>query len=383
MRKSKRLPMPLGAAIAIVGLIAGIMGGCVDSGAHTDIAPKAVRPVKAIRLSHIAGDHALVFPATAQSPQEVRLSFRVGGPLIGLNAENGQKVLKGQMIARIDPRDFEIAINTLEAKLASSKAHLEEATLQYNRYANLFKQNAAAKAKYDNARATFQMAEAQVKADIESLSHAKNDLIDTRLTAPFTGYVNDKFVENHEIVTPGQPIVSLVDLKTIEAVLGLPENLVSRLSDFESYQVAFEAVPGSEFAATLKEVGKTPDPTSRAYPLTLILEAAAPPLVRPGMAAQVRIKVSADAGKDLFAIPVQALFNSGGDTSSVWIFDAQTQTVHPQEIRVEKLSRQGVEISGNLASGQWVVTAGVHHLQPGQKVRLLPKPSKTNVGAIL
>ncbi len=381
MRKSKSLPMWLG--LTIVGLMMGIMSGCVDSGAHTDIAPKAMRPVRAIQLTRIVGDHALVFPATAKSPREVSLSFRVGGPLIGLNAENGQKMVKGQRIARIDPRDFEIAIKTLEAKLAASKAHLEEAALQHNRYANLFKQNAAAKAKYDNARATFQMAEARVKADIESLSDAKNELIDTRLIAPFTGYVNDKLVENHETVTQGQPIISLVDLKTIEVVLGLPEDLVGRLSDFESYQVAFEAVPGSKFAATLKEVGKTPDPTSRTYPLTLILERAANTLVRPGMAAQVRINVSADAWKDRFATPVQALFNPGGDKSSVWIFDAKTQTVRRQEVWVERLNRQGVEISGDLAPGQWVVTAGVHHLQPGQRVRLLKKPAKTNVGAML
>lgn len=381
MKRPKSLPMWPG--LAIVGLMAGIMSGCADSRAHTDRAPKAMRPVKAIQLTRIVGDHALVFPATAKSPQEVRLSFRVGGPLIGLNAENGQKVVKGQRIAHIDPRDFEIAIKTLEAKLAASKAHLEEATLQHSRYANLLKRDAAAKAKYDNTKAVFRIAKARVEADIESLIDAKNDLIDTRLTAPFTGYVNDKFVENREIVTSGQPIISLVDLKTIEVVLGLPEDLVGRLSDFKSYQVAFEAVPGSEFAATLKELGKTPDPTSRAYPLTLILERAANTLVRPGMAAQVRINVSADAGKDRFAIPVQALFNPGGGTSSVWIFDAQTQTVRPQQVRVEKLRRQGVEISGDLAPGQWVVTAGVHHLQPGQKVRLLQKPSETNVGAML
>lgn len=380
MGTSKSLSLWLG--LALVGLLAG-MSGCVDSGAHTDIAPRAARPVKAMQLTRITGDHALVFPAAAKSPREVRLSFRVGGPLIVLNAENGQKVVKGQRIARIDPRDFEVAVKALESNLASSKAHLEEAGLQHNRYANLLKENATAKAKYDNTMAVFRIAKARVKADIESLIDAKNELIDTRLTAPFTGYVNDKFVENHETVTPGQPIVSLVDLKTIEVVLGLPEGLVGRLSNFESYKVTFEAVPGSEFAATLKEVGKTPDPTSRAYPLTLILEPAANTLIRPGMAAQVRINVSADAGKDRFAIPVQALFNSGGDKSSVWIFDAQTQTVRPQEVWVEKLKRQGVEVSGDLAPGQWVVTAGVHHLQPGQKVRLLQKSSKTNVGAML
>lgn len=381
MSKPKNITMWLGLAIA--GLMAGFMSGCMDSGAQADIAPKAVRPVKAMQLTRMGGDHALIFPATAKSPREVRLSFRVGGPLIGLNAENGQKVVKGRMIARIDPRDFEIAIKTLEAKLTASKARLEEATLQYNRYANLLKQNATAKARYDSTLAAYQIAKAQVKADTESLVDARNELIDTRLMAPFTGYVNDKFVENHETVSPGQPIVSLVDLKTLEVVLGLPEDLVARLSQFESYKVIFEAIPATEFSASLKEVGKTPDPASRAYPLTLILEPAATALVRPGMAARVRINVSADDRKDRFAIPVQALFSSGGDNSSVWVFDPKAQTVSRRAVRVETLNRHHVEISGDLTPGQWIVTAGVHHLHPGQKVRLLQTPPQTNVGAML
>lgn len=287
------------------------------------------------------------------------------------------------MIARIDPRDFNIAIKTLQAKLAASKARLEEAAMQHKRYANLFKQDAAAKAKYDNARAAFQMADAQVKADTESLADAKNGLMDTRLVAPFTGYVNDEFVENHETVTPGQPIVSLVDLNTIEVTLGLPEDLVGRLSEFHSYAVIFESIPGTEFSASFKEVGKKPEPATRAYPLTLILESAANSLVRPGMSARVRISAPFDGGNDRFEVPVQALFNSGGDESSVWVFDLEAETVSRQMVIVEKLTQQGVEISGDLTPGQWIVIAGVHHLQAGQKVKLLQKPAETNVGAML
>ena len=370
-------------ALAVVCLVAEGMSGCMDTGSHGDITAKSVRPVKAMKLACIDSRHALVFPATAKSPREVKLSFRVGGPLISLHAENGQKVGKGQTIARIDSRDFEIAIKTLEARLTASKARLEEAALQYKRYSNLFKENATAKAKYDNTLAGFQIANAQVKADTESLSAAKNNLIDTQLTAPFTGYVNDKFTENHETVNPGQPIVSLIDLKTIEVTLGLPEDMVGQLSEFESYEVTFEAIPGTIFSANLKEVGKKPDPASRAYPLTLILERNANTLVRPGMAALVKIVVSADDRKDRFEIPVQALFNSGGDKSSVWVFEPKSETVTQQVVFVKKLNRQSVEISGGLKSGQWIVTAGVHHLQPGQKVRLLQKPSVTNVGAML
>jgi RND family efflux transporter MFP subunit len=307
----------------------------------------------------------------------------VGGTLVCLNAETGQKVVKNQLIARMDPRDLKIAIKTLEARLAASRANLEEARLQHERFTNLFAQNAAAKAKYDSAKAAFLMLKAQVEADSESLKDAKNALTDTLLKAPFTGYVHRKFVENYETVALGQPIVSLVDLSTMEVELGLPEKFVNRVSEFQTYTVLFDAIAGKEFSATLKEVGKKPDPASRAYPMTLVLEKDAAAMVRPGMAARVRLKVAAGGEPSLFVVPAQALFNRGGKTSLVWIFDPESGVARQQTVFAGNLTPEGVEIAGKLTPGQWIVTAGVHHLQDGQKVRLLKKPSETNAGGML
>jgi multidrug efflux pump subunit AcrA (membrane-fusion protein) len=82
-------------------------------------------------------------------------------------------------------------------------------------------------------------------------------------------------------------------------------------------------------------------------------------------------------------VPVQALFNHGGKTSLVWVFDTQNGVVRQQTVSVGNLTAEGVEITGELTPGQWIVTAGVHHLQEGQKVRILKKPSETNVGGML
>jgi RND family efflux transporter MFP subunit len=369
--------------LAAVGLMALTMCGCLEAPAEKVKKPTIIRPVKAIQLAPTKIAHRVVFPATAKAAREVNCSFRVGGPLVHLNAETGQKVKKGQLIASIDPRDFTIAIKTLEARLAASQAKLEEATLLYERYANLFAQDAAAKAAYDSARAVFQTLTAQVKADTENLKDANNALTDTRLKAPFTGYVYRKFVENHETVAMGQPIVSLVDLSAMEVELGLPEKYVNRISEFETYTVLVDAIPGKQFTASLKEVGKKPDSTSSTYPLTLILEKTAGDVVRPGMAANVRIGISARDETERFVVPVQALFNHGGKRSLVWVFDSENSVVRQQAVFVRNLAAEGVEITGELTPGQWIVTAGVHHLQDGQKVRLLINPSETNLGEML
>jgi multidrug efflux pump subunit AcrA (membrane-fusion protein) len=130
-------------------------------------------------------------------------------------------------------------------------------------------------------------------------------------------------------------------------------------------------------------VGKKPDSTSSTYPLTLILEKTAGDVVRPGMAANVRIGISARDETERFVVPVQALFNHGGKRSLVWVFDSENSVVRQQAVFVRNLAAEGVEITGELTPGQWIVTAGVHHLQDGQKVRLLINPSETNLGEML
>lgn len=234
------------------------------------------------------------------------------------------------------------------------------------------------------AKAAFQIARAQVDADAEGLKNAKNALADTRLEAPFSGYAHYVFVENYETVTAGQPIISLVDVSTLEAELGLPENLLGRVPEFVDYKVCFDAVPGKVFSAAFKELGKKPNPASRSYPMILVIEKAAGQWVRPGMTAQVRIGLPTRNNAPQFVIPIQALFNSGDENSSVWVFDPEKSVVRQQALTVVRLEAQGARVVGNtLSDGQWIVVSGVYHLKEGQKVRRLVPPAKTNVGDML
>ena len=368
-------------ALTAAGMLA--LTGCLDSTSDGSSKKEMIRPVKVMQLNRQEGARSFTFPATADSVREVRLSFRVNGPLVRLDMETGQKVTKGQLVAAIDSRDFAIAVKTLEAGLAASRARLREASLQYKRYTNLVAYDAAAQAKYDTAKATFQMAQAQVEADAEGLKNARNALADTRLISPFTGYAHHVFVENYETVATGQPIVSLVDLSILEAELGLPENLLGRVPEFTGYKVTFDAVPGKVFSAKFKELGKKPDPASRSYPLTLVLEADAGQWIRPGMAAQVMIKLPDRYDAPRFMVPARALFNREGNDSNVWVFDPDTGVVRRQTVTEVRIKAQGAEISGGLSNGQWIVISGVHHLREGQKVRRLAPASETNVGGML
>ncbi len=145
----------------------------------------SVKYVKVLKVEAQSGLRTQSFPGMSQAVREVKLAFRVAGPLVRLPVDTGQYVKKGELIAEIDPRDYRVNVNTVKAQLNVLKAQLEESELQYNRYKNLYAQQAAQKSVYDRAKAGYESLKAQVEATAEKLQTAENALFDTKLPAPF------------------------------------------------------------------------------------------------------------------------------------------------------------------------------------------------------
>ncbi len=340
-----------------------------------------VRPVKVYELKQNENRRLRKFPGTAQALQHTKVSFRVGGPLIALNAETGRRIQKGDVIARIDPRDFEIRIDSMEARLAASRANYAEARLQYDRYRQLVADNAAARADFDRVKAAFESAEAQVNADSKGLEDAKNALQDTTLYAPFSGYIHHQYAENNEMVQAGQPIVSMLDLSAMEIKIAVPEDLLPAVERFESYACRFTALPDNVYPAEFKEIGKQPNPSNRTYPLTLVIDSDEPMPIRPGMAAEVAITIKEKNGKPKFRVPMSAIVNGSDRQSFVWIVDPEAGTLKRQPVTVGSARQNGfIEISGDLTAGRLIAGAGAHTLTADQKVRVMEPPSETNIG---
>lgn len=367
---------------AICGIMAtvGLASGCGSSDAKEKPQTAVVRPVKAIQLSQAPSVRKLRLPGVANAVRDTDLAFRVGGPLIALHVDTGAYVKKGQIVAEVDPRDFQIRVKTGQAKLNSSMAQLAETKLQYDRYAKLIKQKAVAQAEYDSIKAAYEVAQAQELSSKKALEDAKNALADTVLKAPFDGYIDERFVDNHETINTGQPVASLVDLSSMEVKLALSENLLPLAKRFSSFTCSFDALPGQSFAATIKEIGQKADSASRTYPLILTLEKSAQTIVRPGMSAEVSATLNTSEESDGFLVPLTALYNRGGQDAFVWVVNGKTGTLSRIKVDILGLRDGGAKIRGKLAAGQWIVTAGVNHLREDLIVRLLAKPSKTNIG---
>jgi RND family efflux transporter MFP subunit len=338
------------------------------TGCGSEEAPKKeiIRPVKAMIIGSTADLADQGYPATTKATQEAELSFRVGGPLIKTNVVEGAKVKKGQLVAELDPRDYKIAEQSAKARYEQTKAEAE-------RYKRLWKKGAVAKNDYDRKNALYLEAKA-------AWEDAVNDLKDTKLHAPFTGYYGKKLVDVGQEVLPKQAITTLSNLSIIEVAPTIPEQLAVKFRNFDSFNVTFDTYPGKVFKATLKEMGKVP--TAEGFPLRLYLDHVNDPnnpdqpKISAGMSCKVNINLKNITNEDnILTIPFAAVFEGETDkTPSVWILegDGDVKTVKKQHVKLDGFSgKDNVKIASGLKTGQQIVVAGAKRLIEGQKVKIL------------
>ena len=337
------------------------------TGCGSEEAPKKeiIRPVKAMMVGSAVDLAGQGFPATTKASQESEISFRVGGPLIRTNVIEGKLVKKGELIAEIDPRDYRIAEQSARARYEQTKAEAE-------RYRRLWKKGAVAKNDYDRKQATYLEAKA-------AWEDALNNLKDTKLRAPFTGYYGPKLVDVGQDVRPKQPVTTLSNLSIIEVATTIPEQLAVKFRDFDSYEVIFDTYPNNVFKATLKEMGKVP--TAEGFPLRLYLEHQNnpnnpnQPKISAGMSCRVNIKLkNVDETDKQMVIPFAAVIEGQTDNSpSVWVLEGKDPiTVKKQHIQLDGFAgKDYVKIKSGLKAGQMIVVAGAKRLIEGQKVKIL------------
>ncbi|GBC63637.1 efflux RND transporter periplasmic adaptor subun it [Desulfonema ishimotonii] len=339
-------------AISLVAI--GVLTGCGEEIPHKEM----LRPVRAIKLGNVEGLNQRFFPGRAEATQEVNLGFEVAGTLVERLVSKGDIVKKGQLLARLDPRDFNNALNAVKAEMNRARAHRD-------RIAKAAATGAVAKQELTDANAQVEVASANMKIRAKALE-------DSRLVAPFDGEISATYVENYQRVQAKQQVLRLLDASRIEFTVNIPESLISYAGYITEAFVKFDALPDIGIPATVKEVGTEASETTRTYPLTLIMEQPEGTRIMPGMAGKAygKAELPDEAKVKGIQVPVTAVFEDGGKTW-VWVVDEKSMTITRREVTTGAMTDFGMMVEGNLKNGEWVVTAGVHFLKEGQKVRIL------------
>lgn len=333
-----------------------------------DTTNRSIQTVKTDTVKLYGEVETTSFPGKVKAASEINLSFRISGPITKINAREGQFVRKGEVVAEMDSRDYEIQFSATEAEYRQVKAEAE-------RIIQLHERQSISDNDYDKAVSGLQQITAKYNAH-------KNELADTKLTAPFDGYIQKRYFDRSEIIGAGTPVYSMISTELPEVEINIPASEFIKRRRFDSSTCSFDVFPNHTFPLELISISEKAN-LNQLYTVRFRLKSQnISQIPSPGMSAMVRIKYKPE-NTQYISVPVTSLLDTENGTM-VWVYDEAAQTVSARKVSVAQILTDGtVIISDGLNAGEILVTAGVHSLSDGEKVKLLPIVPSTNVGGLL
>lgn len=320
-----------------------------------------LRPINVISLTDPAASAQLRFSGVVEAQQQAQLSFKVPGRVEALSVKVGDWVEAGQLLARLEDHDYALTVTELEARLAEAKAVQALAVSERSRVEQAIRDNAMADVNLDRARSGAARADAAVAVLKVNLEKARDGVRYTELRAPFSGQIGQRFIEPHELISEGQPILSLHTPDALQVVVDVPE---SRLEAFSKGQQA--TVRWHNSAQSLKsvatEIASQPHPLKRTYSATFELIDRDVDL-HPGKAVQLHWQGTHEASS--FCLPESAVIFEQGLNQVVRVSVGEAQRIPVSVVRQE---RNHLCVQGALFSGDRIVVAGAHYLNTGDAV---------------
>ena len=324
---------------------------------------QVIRPVKTMVVGGASSDFQRTFTASVRASDRVELAFQVPGKLMELPVKKGQTVEQGDLIGRLDPRDY-------QSNLQSAQAEYDKAVANFKRGHELVGKGFISRTDYDRLVARRDVSKAE-------LDKAKKAFEDTSLKAPFSGVVAQRFVENFTEVRAKQEIISLQDTSLLELVVYVPEHIVAMMRQDGPTRATifaeFNAIPGEQFPLTIKEFSTQADAKTQTFEYVLTMPRPEGRNILPGMTANVRAEGRAmdeSQGPASVSIPAIAVFADKQSQAHVWIIKQPENTAHARKVTTGKLSgTDQIEILDGIKSGDVIAIAGVSQLREGMQVR--------------
>lgn len=339
---------------------------------HDEPAPhEEIRPVYSTVAGASRGSVGASWSGTVQARYESKLGFEAGGRVAARLVDVGARVKRGQLLMRLDPAQEQLQVASASAEVDGAKTRVAQLRNELQRTEQLHARSFASQAELDQQRSALAEAEAQLRSAASRQQIQVNKRGYTELAADRDGVVTAINAERGQVVSAGQPVVTVAADGEREVLVSVAESRVDELRLAKTLQVTLWAQPGKAYPARLRELAPDADAVSRTYAARIAVQGDGAPLML-GMTASVSAP-DIDSNRAI-RLPLTAVRDRDGQTM-VWIVDPASQQVAERRVQLGAAESDLVQIVAGLAGGETVVTAGVHSLHPGQKVKTIAAPA--------
>ena len=289
--------------------------------------------------------------------KETELSFRVGGPIDRFEVYAGNFYHHGDVIAEIDSRDFRIRKERAEAIYKQAKAEFERIKVLYE------KNNLSASA-YEKARAEYTSAKT-------AFDTATNELNDTRLIAPFDGYIGEVHIEKYQDVKATQPIVSFIDIAQLRIEVYVTQDIALQAEKIKEVGVRFDARTDAVYPAKVIEISKSTTRNNLSFLMTALLPNKQGEWTA-GISGKVLLDIPTASPVSVVTVPQTALNHRPTEGDYVWTVDTATKKVTKRKVVLGEMLVNGkVEVKDGLKAGEKVAVSKLRFLSDGMSVEIL------------
>ncbi|WP_111683681.1 efflux RND transporter periplasmic adaptor subunit [Winogradskyella tangerina] len=343
----------------------------VACGEEEKVAEKFTRPVKYQEVGYLGGEKIRSFSGTAKTEKIINLSFRNTGIITQFDIKLGQKVKKGELLAKLDNVQSRLAYEQSITQLNSAESQMNTAKLSLNRTRSLFEKGSASLSDFESAKNAYKTAQESYQSAKRGVGIQQDQINYGYIYAPEDGVIASVTSEVDETVSPGQAVATLNAGTDMEITLGIPESVINGVEQDMTVMVNFSSLPDKQFKAKVTEVSPAVDANTATYPVRVTVTNPSDD-IKSGMSANVTFDFGdREASKSVLVVPANAV---GEDSNGRFVFvienEGESTKVKKQKIAIGNLTADGFEIKSGLSAGQKIAVAGLQTLLDGQEVKL-------------
>lgn len=348
----------------LLGITLFLLSSCSGKDAKKEVLPFVKTTVV---LAH-ENTQEIILPGKIKASLDVNIAFKVSGTIAKMAVNSGDRVRRGQLLAEMDPKDYQI-------QLAATEAEFKQVKGEADRIIALYERGSVTANDYDKAVYGLQQITAKYDAHQKALD-------DTRIYAPFDGYIQKRLFQPNETVAAGYPVLSMINTGNLEVEVNISSSDFLLRESFTDYRCVVDVLGKQSFPLDLIAINQKAN-LNQLYTMRLGFKgntgAHSP---TPGMTTMVSILYQVGEGNKV-TVPLSALFEKNAE-SFVWVYDQNNSQIRAQKVRLSEILLNGtVILNEGPKAGETVVSAGIHSLKEGDKVTPLPAASSTNIGGLL